>query len=322
MIEQRKWKGTRVLSYNENKNDGSFYVMLPSEIKYNFTFLNDITELMKKIKESDSDKIYFSCRGEENNIENMVVSYLRNALDYLLNEKTIFVNHKLLNIINSQTSVNPINKFEKIDMFEVITADKLNRYCLHDEKSVNETVEMVVDFITEKNLMISDVKEFLITTIGEIFSNAFNHSDENSVYFMYDIECNVGKYYLVVNITDFGKNIISNVQEYQKNNKGKILNSVDCIKWAVQEGNTTRKGSGGYGLSTLIDYVSKVNGELLIFSGEGIYALKGKNINILQAKGAFYGASVSMKIPVLDTTQFISYDKEHNEIVSISLEDL
>ena len=87
-------------------------------------------------------------------------------------------------------------------------------------------------------------------------------------------------------------------------------------------GNTTRLGSGGYGLPTLIDYVSKIKGELLIFSGDAIYALKGTKANILNAKGDFYGTSISMKIPLFDTSQAIMYDEESNKIVSIDLDKI
>ena len=77
-------------------------------------------------------------------------------------------------------------------------------------------MQILVDFITDKNLILENAKEFLVTTIGEIFSNAFNHSDRNQVFFMYDIEWNNDKFFLVINITDYGKTITGNVQEYQK----------------------------------------------------------------------------------------------------------
>ena len=35
-------------------------------------------------------------------------------------------------------------------------------------------------------------------------------------FFMYDIEWNNDKFFLVINITDYGKTITGNVQEYQK----------------------------------------------------------------------------------------------------------
>ena len=81
-------------------------------------------------------------------------------------------------------------------------------------------------------------------------------------------------------------------------------------------------GSGGYGLPTLIDYVCNVAGELLIFSGDSIYALKGTVENILNSKGDFYGTSISMKIPLFDTSKAIMYDEESKRIVSIDLDKI
>ena len=180
----------------------------------------------------------------------------------------------------------------------------------------------MVDFISENNLVLERAREFLITTVGEIFSNAFGHSNEEKVFFMYDIGRYNHKFYLVINITDYGKTIIHNVQSYHEKNFNNKLNSCECIRWAIKEGNTTRLGSGGYGLPTLIDYVCNVAGELLIFSGDSIYALKGTVENILNSKGDFYGTSISMKIPLFDTSKAIMYDEESKRIVSIDLDKI
>ena len=51
-------------------------------------------------------------------------------------------------------------------------------YCIINDKSVNQTVQRLVDFISENNLVLENAKEFLVTTIGEIFTNAFGHSNE------------------------------------------------------------------------------------------------------------------------------------------------
>lgn len=159
---------------------------------------------------------------------------------------------------------------EKIEMENFNNSDILQCYYFHDDKAVNQTVQILVEFIAEKSLMLQNAKEFLITTIGEIFSNAFNHSEQKTVFFMYDIEWHGKECFLVINITDFGKTIISNVKNYQLEKYVKNLESKECIEWAMKQGNTTRKGSGGYGLSTLVDYVQKIRGELLIFSGNSM----------------------------------------------------
>lgn len=136
---------------------------------------------------------------------------------------------------------------------------------------------------------------------------------------MYDIERHNNNFFLVINITDYGKTIINNVQDYFMNMHSYSLSDMDCIAWAMKNGHTTRFGSGGYGLPTLIDYVRNVDGELLIFSGSCMYALKGNHENILKARGNFMGTSVSMKIPLCDNTKALLYDRDNNQIISINL---
>lgn len=108
----------------------------------------------------------------------------------------------------------------------------------------------------------------------------------------------------------------------KKNVHNKYLSGKECIGWAMKNGNTTRLGSGGYGLPTLVDYVSKVYGELFIFSGDCMYALEGTIEKILEAKGIFPGTSVSMKLPLFDTSKAVMYDEESNQIISIDLDQI
>ena len=65
-------------------------------------------------------------------------------------------------------------------------------------------------------------------------------------------------------------------------------------------GHTTRSGAGGYRLPTLVDYVSKADGELLIFSG----------------------TSASMKIPLFDSSKAIMYDEKTKQLISVDLDEI
>jgi hypothetical protein len=46
------------------------------------------------------------------------------------------------------------------------------------------------------------------------------------------------------------------------------------MEWAMGYGATTRQGSGGYGLPTMLDYVKKINGSLYIISGNAACLLE------------------------------------------------
>ena len=311
-------KGKRMFSYNKNTKESRVYINLPPEIKYNFEFLNDITGLIKIIEDSGCDAVLFSYNEKNAKLNKMGAAYLYTLMRFFSQRKKVYVNQWLLNLIRKKVSHKNGKKFEKIELKEIITNPTLQCYSYDSDTNVTHTVEMIVEFITEKSLVFENVKEFLITTIGEVFSNAFYHGNENLVHFMYDIEKQKENYHLVINITDYGKTIIGNVQDYLNES----LDHKECMKWAMQSGNTTREGSGGYGLPTLIDYVKQINGELLIFSSDCIYALKGNAENILYSKGMFSGTSFSMKIPLFDTSKIISYDEKKHEIISISLDEI
>ena len=311
-----------MFSYNDNLDEKKLYISMPSKIRYNFIFLNEITNLMKTVEQSGCNKLYFSSNEKDMVIDKLGAAYLFSTLQFFVRNKTVLIDRALYQVFHDRVSHIDGRKFEKIDI-QKIAASKIQQcYIISDSKWVNQIVPILVDFIAENNLVLEDAKEFLITTIGEIFTNAFGHSNEKKVFFMYDIEVNNDKFYLVINIVDYGKTIIHNVQTYLKQNFHENLNSCECIQWAMEVGNTTRPGSGGYGLPTLKEYVSKIMGELLIFSGESIYALKGIKENIFNSKGEFYGTSISMKIPLFDTTKEIAYDEKNNKIISIDLDKL
>ncbi len=311
-----------MFTYNKNLKEKSFLISVPSEVRYNFTFLNDITELMEKVEQSQCSKIYFICSKENVNFDKMGIAYLYNILLFIARNKIVLMDRNLYQIFHDRVAPSDADRFNAIDIRSDSLGEIQQCYSIRDDKSVNQTVQTLVDFISKNNLVLENAKEFLITTIGEIFTNAFGHSNEKKVFFMYDIELHDKTFYLVINITDYGKTIIYNVQSFQKEFFGKEMDSRACIRWAMGAGNTTRSGSGGYGLPTLVDYVSNMKGELLIFSGDAIYALKGTVKNILTSKGDFYGTSISMKIPLFDTSKAIIYDEESKKIVSIDLDKI
>lgn len=312
-----------MFSYNDNVKDKRLFVTISEEIKYNFDFLNAITGLMKTVENSNCEQVYVSGSVKYTNFSKMGMAYLYNTLLFLAKKKNVFVRNDLSKLLHERVTHSDGEKFKKIDLHEDLIKKNVQQcYCFEGDKSIYQTVQILVDFIANKNLVLENAKEFLVTTIGEIFSNAFIHSDENRVFFMYDIEVHNEDFFLVINITDYGKTIIGNVQEFHNNVYGRKLSDKESIIWAMGNGHTTRSGSGGYGLPTLVDYVSKADGELLIFSGTCMYALKGTNENILEAKGNFIGTSASMKIPLFDTSKAIMYDEKRKQLISIDLDEI
>ena len=55
-------------------------------------------------------------------------------------------------------------KFKKIDLHKDLIKNVQQCYRFKGDKSVNQTVQILVDFIANKNLVLENAKEFLFTT--------------------------------------------------------------------------------------------------------------------------------------------------------------
>lgn len=306
-------------SYNYNEKNKFLYISLNSKINYSFEFINNSTDMLKKIINSPCSTVIFLYQDLDNSFDKMGLAYLYILLLYIVHNKKVLIDKNISNLFTEHTSHSKNGKLMEINISDMLKNNTANSFNFTNENSVNEAVQAIVNFIISKNLVFN-ATEFLFTTIGEIFSNAFNHSNEKSIYLMYDILYKNNNFYLIINITDFGKTIIGNIREYKQQSENIIFESEDCVKWAIQPGNTTRSGSGGYGLPTLISYVKAINGELYIFSGDCFYSLVDLKENISLSKGMFYGTSVSMTIPLYDCSKIITYGSKTNTVNSISLD--
>lgn len=150
-------------------------------------------------------------------------------------------------------------KYEAQEFKQEVVAEDIKHYVLHEEDEFNAVVNDLIKFIMDTNMILDKdkVQLFLKTTIGEVFSNACIHNNINEYYYFKDIIFEDENFYLIVNVVDYGNTITitRNVELYFRN-KNKISQDC-CIEWAIEAGNTTKEGSGGYGLSTLLDYVKK-----------------------------------------------------------------
>lgn len=314
-----------MFEFNYNAKSKELFVNLPNRIRFDCEFLDDITELVGRCigGTENVETLYISC-NKSVNYDKMSKAYLLNVLRFLMSYIKAKWNKNLSDQIANVVSKKDGAKFEEISIESTVTNKGLTYYDFHGDKDVKRPVDEMANILVDKNLAINSetVKEFLSTTIGEIFSNSINHSDQDEVFFMYDIVFDGEYFYLWVNIVDYGTTIISNVERYFMREKGANIESKKCIDWAIKSGNTTRKGSGGYGLPTLISYIYNTDGELYIFSGNAYYKLAAGKSNINDAKGIFSGTSVTFKVKLYDTSRTIQYNTQKEQLVSIRLDSI
>lgn len=316
-----------MFEYNYHQKLKMLNITLPKELNYNFEFINAMTGLVENIIRKAPYQVRISCQREPE-YDKMCKAYIFNVLRNL--SKQVMPNTRILwsaelnNTITSTINTESGSKFNEIDVTRDYTSETLSDYRFKDDQSIKKPVEEIAKIIVDKNWAIEGnaVKEFLTTTIGEIFSNAFLHSDRDELFFLYDIESDGEDFYLCVTVLDYGKTIIQNVRDYFLINADEEYSGQTCIAWAIIERNTTRKGSGGYGLSSLISCIQEVDGELIILSGDAVYKQTAQETSIESVEGFFLGTNVTFRIKLFETDKIISYDKTKEKLISISLDDL
>lgn len=162
--------------------------------------------------------------------------------------------------------------------------------------------DYVINELLSKNALpkMSDaLKKKIAESIYEIFVNAQMHSGSPYIY-------TCGQFYPYGNnieftIVDMGRGFKANVNERFSSN----LTSLQSIRWAIGDGNTTKLNApGGLGLSLLKDFIYKNNGKIQIISGDGFFEY-GKETNEKQLSVPFPGSIVNMCFKTDDKNSYL-----------------
>jgi hypothetical protein len=87
---------------------------------------------------------------------------------------------------------------------------------------------------------------------------------------------------------------------------GAKISSVGAIRWAMQEGHTTKKGSqpGGLGLKFLHEFVQLNKGRIQIASRFGFYEFRKGKETFEKMAADLPGTSVTIEINTGDTAEY------------------
>ncbi len=135
-------------------------------------------------------------------------------------------------------------------------------------------------------------------SVFEVFQNVVIHSDSEPGVFI------CGQFYpqlhrLDLTIADAGIGVRTNVRRYLKNDN---ISSVGAIKWALQEGHTTKTGKqpGGMGLKFLKDFVELNGGKIQLVSRFGFYEYNRGVESFSKLTADFTGTAVNLEINTSD----------------------
>jgi len=136
----------------------------------------------------------------------------------------------------------------------------------------------------------------------EVFENAAIHSNSEMGV------CCCGQYFpnkqcLDITIADAGIGIRQNVRRHLHNND---ISSLDALRWALQEGHSTKTGPhpGGLGLQFLKEFIQKNGGRIRIASRLGYYIFYRGNETFSKLAADLPGTAVTISINTADTTEY------------------
>ena len=157
----------------------------------------------------------------------------------------------------------------------------------------------------------NSLQKKIFQKILEIFSNVFRHSQSelglicsgqfysrNKKFNFTIVDCGIGidtsvnEYLMETQIVDENKEAI--IQKMKQTNY-QILDGCKSIEWAII-GSHSSTGSGGLGLSLLIDLVEKSDGALEIVSNKGYYSKRKNKLNKTLLNDGFSGTIVSLEL--------------------------
>jgi anti-sigma regulatory factor (Ser/Thr protein kinase) len=264
--------------------------------------------------------------GERFYADNIVKASLCSTIEFLrqYTGKKFWVPRRFNEQVRGTISRNKGEEFSKKTIEDMIFADKLNYYVFNHGKGTSKAVRNICDLLVKKSLGIrqAENREFLSTVIGEIFANSTMHSEKQEVVLIFDVVSVQKRLYLEVSICDYGKTILENVKEYFEREGNKPLNGCGSMEWAMGYGATTRQGSGGYGLPTMLDYVKKINGSLYIISGNAACLLENNERHIQEIDGYWQGTNVVFCVPLINLTGGPEYNVLKGKIYTKRLNEI
>lgn len=171
---------------------------------------------------------------------------------------------------------------------------------LSDGKFFNNYVVNELIGRTELPRMSYLVKEKMTEAIYEIFVNAQIHSESRQIY-------TCGQFFprdntIEFTIVDTGIGFKRKINDRFNAN----LSSIQAIKWAIMDKNTTKVGvTGGIGLALLKEFIERNNGKMQIISDDGFYQYDSHGELMQFFNGSFPGTIVNLQFRTDDNSSYI-----------------
>lgn len=160
---------------------------------------------------------------------------------------------------------------------------------------------VTTQFINRSELpaMSEGLRKKMIEVMLELFVNAQIHSETKHIY-------TCGQFFPTRHTIDFC--IVDTGIGFKENflrRFGKTISSIDAIRWAVQDRNTTKIGiPGGIGLALLSEFVALNKGMLQIISNDGYYQYGHEGEKTVRLTKPFPGTVVNITFRTDDNSNY------------------
>lgn len=176
-----------------------------------------------------------------------------------------------------------------------------SRFATTDQRAYAAFVEDELISRPQWPEMTTGVRSHLRTNLHEVFENALQHSKTRASI------ASCGQWFpkrhsLDIAVVDGGVGIHHNVSSFLD----KEVSALEAIQWAMEEGNTTKRGGipGGVGLSLLQEFVKQNDGKLSIISADGHWQLLPSGPEGMLLSAPFPGTAVHLEVNTADTNSY------------------
>lgn len=153
-------------------------------------------------------------------------------------------------------------------------------------------------------------KEKIIESIYEIFANAVSHGNSKAVYCCGEVHPREGKTMLDMTFINLGTTVVDNVNGYLNKRKEPQLSPCEALKWAFEEGNTTKPVPGGLGLSILEEFMELNEGTIQMVSGNAMLEIRNGASKETPLERFFSGTIVNVEFNCSDQKTYSLVDEQ------------
>lgn len=232
---------------------------------------------------------------------------LSSALGAMLDSATRNGVSMFLNTPHEKNAKRALARIGFLDAFSVKTnVEERENFITYKCFSVKESLEFKEyihsDLLQKQRFpqCTKKAEEKIIESIYEVFANAVSHGGCEKVYICGECHESNNRPLLEMTITDLGRTIPENVNDFLVGKGAKALSAEETLLWAFQEGNTTKSIPGGLGLAILKDFMDLNEGEIQMVSGGAMLEYRKRSFTTAFLEKPFPGAIVNLKFNCAD----------------------